>query len=239
VLSIKRISDNPSVLPLPSSALQSSQTSQSIDATPNSTPSRESSPPPASATDLPDATTTVSASTSSPFASMTFESSSPHKAGAAFAFSLQSSPLLMTPSLPSSPVVFGQNPPPPTPSSTPLHPPASLATSLMKSPSSTSASTSTSPNRKPRRRQAVSKEDMKMRSAIEENVIVWTQEEKETMLQLPRKECATPPLSSENSVNLLLMTWLLVQILLKTRRPLSWDSSTLSLPMPTTRELRW
>jgi len=29
---------------------------------------------------------------------------------------------------------------------------------------------------------------MKMRSAIEENVIVWTQEEKETMLQLPRKE---------------------------------------------------
>jgi hypothetical protein len=33
------------------------------------------------------------------------------------------------------------------------------------------------------------KEEMKMRNAIEEKVIEWTQDEKETMLRLPRKEC--------------------------------------------------
>jgi protein SHQ1 len=91
-------------------------------------------------------------------------------------------------------LVFGAAPAPTTtttpaaPAATPLAKPA--APSLVQA-----AVAKRAPKRegkgktRPAKSKEQVKEEMKMRSAIEEKVIEWTQDEKETMLRLPRKEC--------------------------------------------------
>lgn len=168
----------------------------------------------ATATSVAAAAASTSATTSStplsPFASMSFDVPSPHQRGEGFPFSPQSSsaPLTSSASLPTSPftfsspgaatqvppaLVFGAAPAPKT-TTTPAAP-AAMPLAKPAAPSLVQAAVAKrAPKRegkgktRPAKSKEQVKEEMKMRSAIEEKVIEWTQDEKETMLRLPRKE---------------------------------------------------
>lgn len=211
---------------------------------------------------LPDEITKASAPTPAPFTSISFEVENSHllQTGNPFPFSPQSSPLPSSSSSSGLPFVFS------SPSSSGNQ---SASTKFSASPSTPVASTTTSSSRaseppkqsftlkarkedtgkspvsKVRKTRAAKskeelKEEMKMKISIEDKVIEWTQEEKETMLRLPRKECTDPHLSFKRMY--LTLRYFLpcdLQISLKTRRSYCSVLSTWCSLMPTIRGQRW